>query len=353
MVAVESLAVALGLSALIGVTMGLLGGGGSILTVPILVYVLGIDGKEAIPMSLVVVGITSAFALISHARAGNVVWRTGLVFGACSMVGAFLGGVSAGCLSAELLMVLFALMTVATAVAMLYKDAPEVSCDAPRLSCDKFELLSPGADGFEHSLAFIEGKLILEEDVVDEIMKDKFDLAEVSTKESENESTNASEEADLENPSEFAHTELLEVEAAAEPEHQSHPAWRIALDGLVVGSITGLVGAAGGFMVVPALVLLAGLEMSSAVGTSLLVITLKSFAGYLGHASHETIDVQTTAAISAVAVLGSVIAGNFAHLLPQDSLRRGFAVFVLCMGSLQFCVEMHDLTVTPLNATAA
>ena len=80
------------LSVLIGLSLGLLGGGGSILTVPILTYVAGINPKEAITMSLFVVGVTSIVSATTHARKGHVKWRTGLLFGAAGMAGAFGGG---------------------------------------------------------------------------------------------------------------------------------------------------------------------------------------------------------------------------------------------------------------------
>ncbi|MFG1949478.1 TSUP family transporter [Nonomuraea sp. NPDC048826] len=79
-------------AALIGVTLGLFGSGGSILAVPVLVYLAGVPAKQAIAMSLLVVAVTSAVSAIGHARAGRVRWRTGLVFGA----GGVAGGVPAG-----------------------------------------------------------------------------------------------------------------------------------------------------------------------------------------------------------------------------------------------------------------
>lgn len=240
------------LSLLIGVSLGLLGGGGSILTVPILVYILGIGAKEAIATSLVVVGTTSAFALIPHARAGNVSWKTGVTFGVAGMVGAYLGGLGAGWLSGQTLMILFALMMVVTAAAM-FRGRKEPEPDA---------------------------------------------------------------------------------------EPHEHPVWRIVVDGLVVGAVTGLVGAGGGFLVVPALVLLGGLDMRQAVGTSLLVIAMKSFAGYLGHASHVHIDVNLTALVATSAVFGSFLGGAFAQRIPQQVLRQGFAGFVLVMGALQLVKEL-------------
>ncbi len=86
------IAVAVALAVLVGVSLGLLGGGGSILTVPLLAYVAGMEAKQAIATSLLVVGVTSAVSTLSHARAGRVQWRSGLMFGAAGMVGAYLGG---------------------------------------------------------------------------------------------------------------------------------------------------------------------------------------------------------------------------------------------------------------------
>ncbi|WP_306330180.1 sulfite exporter TauE/SafE family protein, partial [Streptomyces venezuelae] len=106
-------------SLLVGMSLGVLGGGGSILTVPILVYLAGQGTKEAVATSLFVVGVTSLAALIPHARALRVRWRTGLLFGAFSMAGAYGGGRLAAYVPGTALLVAFALMMLATAVAML------------------------------------------------------------------------------------------------------------------------------------------------------------------------------------------------------------------------------------------
>ncbi|MFP5315687.1 MAG: TSUP family transporter, partial [Actinomycetes bacterium] len=107
------------LSVVIGLSLGLLGGGGSILTVPILTYVAGLDAKEAIAASLFVVGVTSAVSAIDHARKGRVKWRTGLIFGAAGMAGAFGGGLLGGRIPGTILMIAFALMMIATSIAMI------------------------------------------------------------------------------------------------------------------------------------------------------------------------------------------------------------------------------------------
>ena len=241
------LVLALVLSTLIGVSLGLLGGGGSILTTPILIYALGVEPKAAIATSLLVVGVTAVAGLIQHARAGNVDWRTGLIFGAAGMTGAYGGGVVAGWIPAQVLMGLFALMMLATSAAM-FRGGREV------------------AGG----------------------------------------------------------------QAAGQA---GQAVWKILLDGLVVGLITGLVGAGGGFLVVPALALLGGLPMNRAIGTSLLVISMKSFAGYAGHATHVEVDLQLAATVTGAAVVGSFVGSMLATRVSPDALRRGFAVFVLFMGT--------------------
>ena len=109
------LALGLALAALIGLALGLLGGGGSVLTVPVLVYVSGFDAKAAIAMSLPVVGLTSLLGAVLHWRNGNVQLRTALGFGAVAMVGAFAGARLAALLTATLQMALLAVTMIAAA----------------------------------------------------------------------------------------------------------------------------------------------------------------------------------------------------------------------------------------------
>lgn len=235
---------AVALSVLIGLSLGLLGGGGSILTVPILVYVAGLEAKEAIATSLLVVGTTSAVAAVSHARAGRVRWRTGLTFGAFAMAGAYAGGRLAEYVPGTYLLLAFALMMLATAVAM------------------------------------IRGR---------------------------------SSKSD-------------------EPVPHELPIGKVALEGVVVGLVTGIVGAGGGFLVVPALVLLGGLPMSVAVGTSLVVIAMKSFAGFAGYLSVVSVDWVLAGWVTLAAVAGSLLGSRLAGRIPQDTLRKGFGWFVVVMG---------------------
>ena len=113
------LALTIALAAIIGLSLGLLGGGGSILAVPLLLYVADMPAKEAIATSLLVVGVTSAVAVIPHARAHRVRWRTGLIFGVAGMTGAYAGGRVAVYIPGAVLLTAFALMMLATAAAMI------------------------------------------------------------------------------------------------------------------------------------------------------------------------------------------------------------------------------------------
>jgi uncharacterized protein len=253
------------LAVVVGIALGLLGGGGSILLVPLLVYVAGLEPKEAVVTSLVVVGVTAAVSVVGHARAGRVRWRTGLLFGAAGMAGALVGGLVGGRLPGQLLLAAFALMMVATAVAMLRGRRP----------------VAPGA----------------------------------------------------------APAEL--------------PLRRVLLDGAAVGLVTGLVGAGGGFLVVPALALLAGLPMGVAVGTSLLVIAMKSGAGLAGYLTTVQVDWALTGAITVAAVAGSLVGARLVSLVPADALRRAFGWFVLAMGALVLAQSAPaDVRVPAVGAVA-
>ncbi|WP_067599104.1 sulfite exporter TauE/SafE family protein [Nocardiopsis listeri] len=245
----------LGLAVVVGLALGLLGGGGSILMVPLLTYVAGMEPKEAIAASLFVVGVTSLVSTFTHARAGNVRWRTGLVFGASGMAGAVLGGLVGGYLPGALLMIAFALMMVATAATMLRGRAG---------ATDRAE--EPGA----------------------------------------------------------------------------LPLRRIIPDGVAVGAITGLVGAGGGFLVVPALALLGGLAMPVAVGTSLLVIAMKSFAGLTGYLTSVSPDWALVVMVTAAAIAGSLVGSLLTSRVPEAALRKGFGGFVLVMGVLVLTQELPD-----------
>ena len=249
------IALAVGLAVVVGISLGLLGGGGSILTVPLLAYVAGLDAKHAIATSLLVVGATSAVGAVSHARAGRVQWRTALLFGASSMAGAYSGGQLTRFIPGNVLPIAFAVIMVVTAIAML------------------------------------RGR---------------------------------------------------RAAAATDPSRRL-PVARIAVLGLGLGLVTGTVGAGGGFLVVPALVLLGGLPMTIAVGTSLAVIAMNSFAGLVGYLSVVQIDWAIAGMVTAAAIAGALIGARFAAKVNPETLRKAFGWFVLIMASVILGEETYPI----------
>lgn len=240
-------------SVVIGLFLGLLGGGGSILTVPMLVYVLHVEPKSAIVTSFMVVGLSSLMALAQHAYKRNVCWTSGLAFGLAGMAGAFGGGRLAALFSGEILMALFGVVTLLTGIALL-RPAPgrskETMMRAHRSDCP----------------------------------------AKV-------------------------------------------PYGRLLFDGFFVGALTGLVGVGGGFLIVPALVLLVRLPMQAAVGTSLFIIVMTAVAGLLGYSQHATLDPFLTGIVTGGAVLGSILGGAVSSHIDEMALRRLFGIMVLGLAS--------------------
>jgi len=234
------------LSVLMGLVLGMLGGGGSILTVPLLVYIAGLEPSQAIPTSLAVLAVTSVAGVIRHARRGNVLWRLGLLFGGSAAAGSFLGGNLARYVLDSVLMGLFAVLMIVAGIAML---------------------LPRNAAATERS-----------------------------------------------GPKEISLLQLLPT-------------------GFLVGICTGLVGAGGGFLVVPTLVLFAGLSMPMAIGTSLFVISMNSTSGLLGHLQHAEINVFLAVSITIAATLGTLLGSSMVYKVQVCTLRRAFAGLVLVMAT--------------------
>jgi uncharacterized protein len=233
-----------GLAVLIGVSLGLLGGGGSILTVPVLLYVFQVGVKEAIPMSLVVVGLTSLVGVFRHRRAGHVRLDAALTIGPMAIVGALLGSVAGLRVSGRLQLTAFAIIMLLAAVLMLRSQG-----DVP-------------ASGRRRPLPLL------------------------------------------------------------------------AALGVGVGFLTGFLGVGGGFLYVPALALLAGLDMKSAVGTSLAMIALSCAAGVVGYLGKVPLDWGLIASFTAMAFVGVALGSAIVPHVSQHALRRGFAVFILAIGVL-------------------
>jgi uncharacterized membrane protein YfcA len=245
-------------AAIMGLTLGLIGGGGSILTVPILVYLFHINPILATAYSLFIVGLTSLIGSVSHIRMGNIHWKTAVVFGIPSILAVYftrwaivpaipqeilsLGGFVVT--KSLLLLLLFAVLMVAASISMIRKAKPRAVSGELR---------------FNYPLILVEG--------------------------------------------------------------------------LVVGVVTGLVGAGGGFLIIPALVLLANLPMKQAVGTSLIIIAAKSLIGFLGDMGAETvIDWRFLLVFSAIATAGILSGSLLSKRIDEAKLKPAFGWFVLVMG---------------------
>lgn len=236
------------LAVFMGLALGLLGGGGSILAVPILVYALGFGAKEAVAASLAVVGLTSLFGAAEHWREGHVKLRLAFVFGLFAAAGAYLGAHLAGFLSGAIQLSLFAGVMLIAAFFMFRNSESDEDCE-------------------EFPLDGSVGRLLL----------------------------------------------------------------RFAAPGIGVGVLTGLVGVGGGFLIVPALALLGGVPMEAAVGTSLLVIAMNSFAGFAGYLGKAEIPWGLMSLFTALAVAGSFAGAYLARFVSQHALKRGFAAFLVVM----------------------
>lgn len=246
-------------SVFIGIALGLIGGGGSILTVPVLVYLFAIDAVAATAYSLFIVGITGAVGTISYFKNNLVNIKTAVIFGIPSIFAVFLTRAylvpaipnevfSLGdfmVTKSILMMLLFALLMIAASYSMIKKDKTK-----------------PVEDGSEQ----------------------KF----------------------------------------------NYPI--ILLEGTVVGVLTGLVGAGGGFLIIPALVILSKLPMKEAVGTSLVIIAAKSLIGFFGEGAETVIDWTLLARVSAFAIGGIFIGTLLSKKIDGEKLTPAFGWFVLVMG---------------------
>lgn len=237
----DTLALSLVIGFAIGGSLGLLGGGGSILTVPALVYLIGQSPQAAVATSLAIVGANSAMGMMLHRAQGTLNWRVALLFGGAGMGVSYLfAGLSEG-FSPDLLMVAFAFLMLVIGLLMVFRKNP----DRPS--------------------------------------------AEISN------------------------------------------LWVILGAGAAVGLLTGILGVGGGFLIVPALVMLVGLPMNIAVGTSLVVIAMNSTAGFLGHLNGITLDWRLIAVFVFAGLAGTMAGSRLAHRLPAQRLRVLFGGFVIIL----------------------
>jgi uncharacterized membrane protein YfcA len=243
----------------IGISLGLIGGGGSILTVPVLVYLLGFSPVISTAYSLFIVGLTALIGSFSYMKKKLIAWKTGVIFAIPSFTAVFLTR------------------------KFIVPAIPDIL-----FTFGDFELTK---DIFLMALFAV-------------IML----LASYSMIKKKKTTT---EEAPKEKKLNFA---------------------LVAVEGFVVGTLTGLVGAGGGFLIIPALVVLAGLEMKTAVGTSLLIIAAKSLIGFLGDVSEQEIDWQFLFTFSGFSIVGVFVGSYLTNFISGSKLKTGFGWFVLLMG---------------------
>jgi uncharacterized membrane protein YfcA len=231
---------------LVGLVLGLLGSGGSILTVPVLVYLVGEPDKLAIAESLGIVTLVSFVGALPFVYRKQVCWRSILLFGVPGMGGAYLGAYLSQFMPGALQLAIFAGVMLLAAVMMFRRSGPSPEESTTRMY------------------------------------------------------------------------------------------WKVMLDGFGVGILTGLVGVGGGFLIVPALVLLSGLSMHLAIGTSLFIISVKSISGFVKYidvlGGVDSIHWDLLFIFSAIGIVGSFVGGKLGAYVPQDRLKRGFAVFLVVMG---------------------
>lgn len=254
-----------------GLSLGLIGGGGSILTVPILVYLFKVDPILATAYSLFIVGLTAFVGGLSYLKRGEVDIKTGFTFAVPSFIGVYLTR------------------------AFVVPNLPST-------------ILS-----FDH---FVVSKAMLVMMVFAVLML-AASISMIRTKKE------GAKKAEMSSTSRF----LL-----------------ISVEGLVVGGITGFVGAGGGFLIIPALVILVGVPMKIAVGTSLLIIAAKSLIGFIGDLQHQVqIDWRLLFTISGIAIVGLFIGMMLSKKVSEKLLKKGFGIFVLIMGAFILFDQLHKL----------
>lgn len=249
-------------SILIGLSLGLIGGGGSILTVPVLVYLFGIDPILGTAYSLFIVGVTSVIGSISYSRHSLVDVRTAIIFGLPSIVAVFLTR------------------------AYLVPAIPQEVLRLGDLIIDRGMMLM---------LLFAILMLVASIRMIRPTTKSPKSPQSALT-------------------------------------HRKYPYTLILIEGLVVGSLTGLVGAGGGFLIIPALVILGRLPMKQAIGTSLVIISAKSLLGFLGESGLRDLDWGFLLSVTAFAILGIFLGMKLSHRIDGARLKPAFGWFVFVMG---------------------
>lgn len=250
-------------SILIGLVLGLLGGGGSILSIPILVYFFGVDPVLASAYSLFIVGVTSLAGAVPKYRQQLVNLRMGILFGIPSIISTFLTR-----------------LIVVPSIPEVVVRTENVEITRRMLILGLFSILMVLA-----SIPMIRGK------------------REVTS------------------------------------QNKRFRTVLVTIEGMVVGFLTGLVGAGGGFLIIPALVFLTGLRFKTAVGTSLFIIAVNSLSGFAGDLFNRSMDWSLLLAISALAIVGIMVGHRLTGRIAGTTLRKAFGWFTLVTGGYMIVRE--------------
>ncbi|HUX91944.1 MAG TPA: sulfite exporter TauE/SafE family protein [Gallionellaceae bacterium] len=247
--------------AITGIVLGLFGSGGSIIAMPALLYLLDVEPKSAIAMSLGIVAVTATISGWDNWRRGNVDVKIAAMFGLFGVIGTYAGARLGIYTPVSVQLTLFALVMYVAAWKMLQKKKQP--------------------QGQAAQLAVAGGQ-------------------------------------------DMAVGELEIIKA-----HMGH----IALHGVGVGVLTGLVGVGGGFLIVPALVLLSGIPMKVAIGTSLVIVAAKSYSGFAGYIGAVPVDWTMMASFTLLTVAGSFAGTRIAHRFSQEKLKKSFAIFLIIVAT--------------------
>lgn len=272
------------LGAVIGIFLGALGGGGGVLVVPALVYVLGQSGQEATTGSIVIVGLTAAAGAVARLRGGLVNWKIGLAFGVIGIPAAYVGTLLNHHVPQRTLLLAFAGLTLAAALAMFL---------GTRSSGDSVDQ----GDGVRGAAR----------PAVPAVPSARSD----------------------------AGATLLTAEPVTrDRERRSVLVAKVVVCGLAVGFLTGFLGVGGGFLVVPALVIALRMPMNFAVGTSLMIIAVNSVSSLVARVGVAHFDWKVLVPFTLAAILASVGGKRIADQLSGEVLTRAFAVLLLMVGVL-------------------
>ncbi|MFF7981424.1 sulfite exporter TauE/SafE family protein [Streptomyces sp. NPDC007901] len=331
------LLLALGAGAVTGLALGALGGGGSVLAAPALIYLLGFTPAAATTASLVVVTVTSATALVAHAREGAVRWRAGAVFAAAGIVPAAVGGAVSRLLPAALLTGAFAVLAGVAALRMLRPPAAgDGSTESTAAAAVTGSSGSTGAAGSSGSTGST--KATASAGATKATASAGSNKATASAGSNKATASAGSTRATVSEGSTRA-TGVTGAEGATGADGSADgpvPARvsRVAGAGAGLGAVTGVLGVGGGFLAVPSLVNVVGLRMRAAIGTSLLVITINSLTALAARAGAQApVDWSAVGPFAAAAVLGAWDGKRLAARLSAGTLQRLFACALLAVAA--------------------